>query len=315
MVYLLSKHLQLVQNSEQEVYMNVILQWFNDVLAVFRTIQVKDFVDIIAISFIIFSLFKLIRETRAEQLLKGVVMLLAVYTLAVVFQLTMLARLMKMLFEFSVLIIAIIFQPEIRKALEKMGQTNFGKRYFSFILKKGKTDEEVKAIHKSIVDVADASALFSRSRTGALIVFEREVKLSDIAATGTILNSEPSVALLGNIFFNKAPLHDGATIIRDGKIYASGCILPLTSNKNIDINLGTRHRASLGITEVSDAVVVVVSEETGSISVAFNGVLYRDLDRENLVDKLEGLLIDDTKVYVKTSSKFSLRRKENKDEK
>ncbi len=295
--------------------MNVITQLFNDVMAVFRTIQFKDFVDIIAITFVIFSLFKLIRETRAEQLLKGVLMLLLIYFLASIFNLTMLSRLMRLLFEFSVLIIAIIFQPEIRKALERMGQSNFGRKYFSFILKKGKTDEEVKAIRNSIVDVSDACVLFSSSRTGALIVFEREVKLSDIADTGTILNSEPSVALLGNIFFNKAPLHDGAAIIRDGKIYAAGCILPLTSNKNIDINLGTRHRASLGMSEVSDAVIVVVSEETGSISIAVNGVLYRDFTRETLVDKLEDLLIDDTKVYVKSTSKFSLKRKENKDAK
>lgn len=295
--------------------MNVITQLFNDVMAVFRTIQFKDFVDIIAITFVIFSLFKLIRETRAEQLLKGVLMLLLIYFLASIFNLTMLSRLMRLLFEFSVLIIAIIFQPEIRKALERMGQSNFGRKYFSFILKKGKTDEEVKAIRNSIVDVSDSCVLFSSSRTGALIVFEREVKLSDIADTGTILNSEPSVALLGNIFFNKAPLHDGAAIIRDGKIYAAGCILPLTSNKNIDINLGTRHRASLGMSEVSDAVIVVVSEETGSISIAVNGVLYRDFTRETLVDKLEDLLIDDTKVYVKSTSKFSLKRKENKDAK
>lgn len=295
--------------------MHLVLQWLNDVLAVFRTIQIKDIVDIIAISFIIFSLFKLVRETRAEQLLKGVVVLLAVYFLSSIFELTMMASLMRLLFEFSVLIFAIVFQPEIRKALERIGQSNFTKKYFSFILKNGKTDQEVRAIKSSIIHVADVATLFSSSKTGALIVFERGVMLSDIADSGTVLNSEPSVALLGNIFFNKAPLHDGATIIRNGKIYAAGCILPLTGNKSIDINLGTRHRAALGISEVSDAAVVVVSEETGNISVAVNGRLLRGFDRESLVAELEDLLIDDTKVYVKNSSKFSLRRKENKDEK
>ncbi len=293
--------------------MNFLLQLMNDILAVFRTIQFKDFVDIIAITFIIFSLFKLVRETRAEQLLKGVVVLLAVYLISTIFGLTMMSSLMRLLFEFSVLIIAIIFQPEIRKALERIGRTNLGKRYLMFF-KNSKSDEEVVAIRRSIVCVSDAATIFSSSKTGALIVFERNVKLSDIADTGTILNSDPSVALFGNIFFNKAPLHDGATIIRDGKIYASGCILPLTNNKGVDINLGTRHRAALGLSEVSDAAVLVVSEETGNISLAVNGILYRDFTRETLISKLEELLIDDnTKVYVKNSSKFSLKRKENKD--
>ncbi len=286
----------------------------NDILAVFRTIQFKDIVDIVAITFIIFSLFKLVKETRAEQLLKGVIILLAVYLLSSVFGLTMMSSLMRLLFEFSVLIIAIIFQPEIRKALERIGQTNLGRRYIKFFFKSGKTDEEVDAIRRSIVHASDAANIFSGSKTGALIVFERNIKLSDIADTGTILDSNPSVALFGNIFFNKAPLHDGATIIRDGRIYASGCILPLTSNKGVDINLGTRHRAALGLSEISDAAILVVSEETGNISLAVNGVLYRDYTRETLIAKLEDLLIyDNTRVYVKNSSKFSLKRKENKD--
>ncbi|MCH5298253.1 MAG: diadenylate cyclase CdaA [Ruminococcus sp.] len=295
--------------------MNVLVELFNDIISVFRTIQVKDIIDIIAISFIIFSLFKLVRETRAEQLLKGVLVLLVVYILSSTFGLTMMTTLTRLFFEFSVLIIAIIFQPEIRKALERIGQSSYVRKYFGFLFKTKKSDEEVRTIKRCIVHVADAATLFSSSRTGALIVFERNVKLSDIAASGTVLNSDPSVALLGNIFFNKAPLHDGATIIRDGKILASGCILPLTDYKKVDINLGTRHRAAIGISEVSDAAVVVVSEETGSISVAVNGKLRRDLNRESLIADLENLMVDDTKVYVKNSSKFSLKRKENNDEK
>lgn len=294
--------------------MQILNELFNNIIAVFRTIQIKDIIDILAVSFIIFSLFKLVRETRAEQLLKGVVFLLAVYLLSTVFGLTMMTNLLRVLFEFSVLFIAIIFQPEIRKALERIGQSNFGHRYFSFLFNKSKTDEEIKAIRRSIICVADVCTVFSSSKTGALIVFERDVKLSDIADTGTMLDSEPSVALLGNIFFNKAPLHDGATIIRNGKIYAAGCILPLTDNKRVDINLGTRHRAALGMSEVSDAVIVIVSEETGNISVAVNGNLKRDFNRETLIAHLENNLIDDTKVYVKNSSRFSSKRKEKKDE-
>ena len=294
--------------------MHVLTELFNNILAVFRTIQVKDFIDIIAITFIIFSLFKLVRETRAEQLLKGVVVLIAVYLISIIFKLTMMENLMRLLFEFSVLIIAIIFQPEIRKALERIGQNNIGRNFLSFIFYKGKSDDEIRAIKKAIISVADVATVFSSSKTGALIVFERDVKLSDIADSGTILNSEPSVALLGNIFFNKAPLHDGATIIRNGKIYAAGCILPLTDNKKVDINLGTRHRAALGMSEISDAVVVVVSEETGNISTVVNGKMKRDFDRESLIAFLENALVDDTKIYVKKSSRFSSKRKENEDE-
>ena len=292
----------------------MIAEWFNSILSVFKTIQINDVIDILVVAVIVFSIFRLVRQTRAEQLLKGVVILLAIYIVSILLGLRMMTGLMRLLFEFSVLIIAIVFQPELRKALERLGKTGFWK-YFN-IIKNGKNSDESEAINKSIVAVADTATLFSSSKTGALIVFEREVKLSDIAATGTIVNSDPSVALLGNIFFNKAPLHDGAAIIRDGRVYAAGCILPLTEkNKEIDINLGTRHRAAIGMSEVSDAVVVVISEETGSISVAVNGVLKRDFDRETLVSFLQSTLLDDTKVYIKKSSLFSSKRKENDDEK
>lgn len=295
--------------------MSAVVNYFNDVLAVFNTIQLKDIIDIITIALLIFGGFKIVQETRAASLLKGVVFLLAIYFIASIFDLTMLVSVMRVLFEFTVIIIVVVFQPEIRKALEKLGHRKFTKKYFSFLFKSEVDDEEIKLVNKSIIDVADVATLFSRSKTGALIVFEKDVMLSDIADSGTILNGDSSVALLGNIFFNKAPLHDGATIIRKGKIYASGCILPLTDNKKIDINLGTRHRAGLGISELSDCVVVIVSEETGNISVAVNGNLYGGFRRDTLISKLEELLIDDTKVYVKDSSVFSLRRKENKGEK
>ena len=205
----------------------------------------------------------------------------------------MLSSLLQTFFEASVIIIVIIFQPELRKLLEQMGRNNTYKKYIKIFSKHRKSDEWKKAVKKSIVDAADTSLLFSRSRTGALLVFEREIMLSDIASTGTIIDAETSVALFGNIFFNKAPLHDGASIIRDGKLYAAGCILPLTDNKNVDINLGTRHRAALGISEQSDAVVLVVSEETGIISLAVNGVLLRDFTRDSLIDKLEEFLLED----------------------
>ena len=269
------------------------MEVINNIFSIFRTIQIRDIVDILAIAILIFGLFKLIRETRAVQLLKGILLLLIVYFIASLFGLTMLSSLLQTFFEASVVIIVIIFQPELRKLLEQMGRNNTYKKYIKIFSKHRKSDEWKKAVKKSIVDAADTSRLFSRSKTGALLVFEREIMLSDIASTGTVIDAETSVALFGNIFFNKAPLHDGASIIRDGKLYAAGCILPLTDNKNVDINLGTRHRAALGISEQSDAVVLVVSEETGIISLAINGVLLRDFTRDSLIDKLEEFLLED----------------------
>ena len=269
------------------------MEIFNSILSIIKTIQLRDIVDILAIALLIFGLFKLIQETRAVQLLKGVIMLLVVSFLSSLFGLVMLSSLLRTFFEAAVVVIAIIFQPEIRKALEQMGRNNTYKKYIKIFTKHHKGDEWKKAVEKSIVDAADTAVLFSRSKTGALLVFERETMLSDIAATGTIIDAETSVALFGNIFFNKAPLHDGASIIRDGKLFAAGCILPLTSNLNVDINLGTRHRAGLGISEQSDAVVLIVSEETGVISLAVNGILLREFTREELIKKLEQFLIYD----------------------
>lgn len=220
-------------------------------------------------------------------------MLMLIYLVSSLFGLVMLSSLLRTFFEAAVVVIAIIFQPEIRKALEQMGRNNTYKKYIKVFTKHRNDDEWKKAVQKSIVDAADTAVLFSRSKTGALLVFEREIRLSDIASTGTVIDAETSVALFGNIFFNKAPLHDGASIIRNGKLFAAGCILPLTDNKNVDINLGTRHRAALGISEQSDAVVLVVSEETGVISLAVKGILLRDFTRDDLIDKLEMFLLEE----------------------
>ncbi len=267
------------------------MEFFENIGSILRTIQIRDVIDILAIALLIFGIFRLIRETRAIQLLKGILLLLIVYFIASTFNFVMLSSLLRLFFEASVVIIAIIFQPEIRKALEQMGRNKTWRRYLSIFTKPKKSDEWENSVKKAIVDAADTSVIFSRSRTGALIVFERETMLSDIAATGTVVNAETSVALFGNIFFNKAPLHDGASIIRDGKLHAAGCILPLTDNPNVDINLGTRHRAALGISELSDAVVLVVSEETGVVSLAIGGSLERNFNREKLIKRLNELLL------------------------
>ncbi len=292
--------------------MSAISSWFQSLISIFNTIQIKDIIDIAIITLLIFSLFQLVRQTRAEQLLKGVLLLLVLYAFSSFFQLTMLTSLLRTFFQSAVIIVAIIFQPEIRKALEQLGRNKIAKKYLGFLSSHTKTEKETLAVRKAITDFSDAALIFSKSKTGALVVFERQTMLEDIASSGTILNSDTSVALFGNIFFNKAPLHDGATIIRNGKIYASGCILPLTDNKSVDINLGTRHRAALGMSEQSDAVVAIVSEETGVISLAIDGHLQRDFTKESLTETLEVLLLDEEQSKETFRSLF--KRKEKKDD-
>ena len=272
--------------------MEIILLWFRSLFAVIKTFELKDAVDILCVTFIIYILIKFIRDTKAVQLLKGAVTLLIVYMLASFFNLTMLSALLRMFVEFGVLIILIIFQPEIRNGLEKLGRNRFSKTIGLGIANPSSDDDIIATEKKCIDDVVAISNKFSNEKTGALIVFEQETKLREIIDTGTILDARPSVSLFSNMFFNKAPLHDGAVIIREGRIYSAGCILPLTSRNNeVDVNLGTRHRAALGMSENSDAVVVVVSEETGSISLVHKGRLKKMEDSEELREKLAELIL------------------------
>lgn len=296
--------------------MGFLSAWFDNLFAIIKTFQIMDFVDILCITFVIFGIFKLVRETRAEQLLKGIIVLVIVYYLSYVLKLTMFTALLKNFFEFGVIIIFIIFQPEIRKALEQIGRSNIAKRLKFGVSQSNKEDELIAAQRKAIEAVASAAMFFHTSKTGALIVFECATKLGDIIDTGTIIDAQPSVSIIGNLFFNKAPLHDGAVIIREGKIYAAGCILPLTKNENIDSELGTRHRAALGMSEESDAAIVVVSEETGSISFAYKGKITRGLTREMLVEKLNHYVLPVEKTdLVELIPVFSAKRKEKKHEK
>lgn len=260
----------------------------NTIWATLRTFQFKDAIDILVISLLLFYLLRLFRQSRSGQLIKGVVVLLVAYALSAIFDLTMINYILRALFEFAVIIIVVVFQPELRQALERLGRNKTLKNIMN---PSGKGQTNTKIIMKAISDVTDVCSLFSSSRTGALIVFERETNLTEIARTGTELNSDSSVALLGNIFFNKAPLHDGACIIREGRILSAGCILPLTRQYDISDSLGTRHRAAIGMSEESDAVVVVVSEETGTISIALEGKLIRDLDHSSLSEKLTSLVL------------------------
>ena len=294
--------------------MEAIKEFFFSFIAVMKTFQFKDLIDIALVAFIIYNLTKLIRETRAVQLVKGIAILLFVYGISFVFNFLMLGSLLKNFFEFSVIVIFIVFQPEIRRLLEQIGRSNISGKTFRMVSTDRATDDE-KAMRKKMLNSAvDAAPLFSPPKTGALIVFEGRTKLGEIIDTGTVVDAVPSVALIGNIFFNKAPLHDGAMIVRDGVVYAAGCVLPLTANNELESYLGTRHRAAVGITEVSDAVALVVSEETGAISIAHNGNLTRDYSRETLRKKLEELLYMDTSEKDDKKRRLPFLRRKDKDE-
>lgn len=296
--------------SRKETFMENIMSTF---WATLKTFQFKDSVDIIIISLILYYLFRLFRQSRAGQLIKGVVVLLIAFAIARMAQLTMVSYILTSVFQFAVIIFVVVFQPELRQGLERLGRSN---KTLKNIVNTTVQSQSTEAMElKAIGDVADTCAVFSKSRTGALIVFERESLLSEIAGSGTTLNSDVSPALLGNIFFNKAPLHDGACIIRDGKILAAGCILPLTSSLNVSQSLGTRHRAAIGMSEEYDAVVVVVSEETGTISVATNGLLSRGFNRNTLYEKLVELIIPNDKDRSNLFSVIFKSRKEKNNEK
>ena len=267
-----------------------IASWWEWMVSIAMNFQFKDAVDIIIVAFLIYGGVKLVRETRAGQLVKGLFLLVILFIISSYFNLVMVSRVLAYFFQFAFVAILIVFQPEIRKALEQVGRNNVGQSIAAVVTGRDRSYDRAQ-IRKAINAVVDGVGILQQLKMGALIVFERKTKLGDIIETGTQINCEPSGQIVGNIFFNKAPLHDGAMIIRDGMIHAAGCILPLTKNTSVSAELGTRHRAALGVSEESDAVVVVVSEETGQISVAVNGVLARRFTRDTLRDVLEGYLI------------------------
>lgn len=245
---------------------------------VFSGIGVTDIIDILIVAFVVYKLLGLIKQTRAEQLLKGVLLLVVATFISDVLELHTINWLLTGTLAIGAVAILIVFQPELRRALEYMGRSKFVKAPF------GQMDKEKgKYITSQIVKSVEN---FSKDRTGALIVFEKETSLMDIIETGTVVDAEISEQLIGNIFYEGAPLHDGAVIIRRDRLHAAGCVLPLTQDNNISKELGTRHRAGIGITENSDAFVIIVSEETGIISTASEGKLSRFLDIKTVEKEL-----------------------------
>ncbi|WP_298030592.1 diadenylate cyclase CdaA [uncultured Dysosmobacter sp.] len=247
------------------------------------SLQITDIVDIAIMIFVLYKLLTLVRSTKAANLLKGLLFFLAMLVLSNAFHLNGINYLMSRMVNVGILALIILFQPEIRRVLEQMGS----KRIIALF-----THTEVSsAVEQTISQTVLACEDMSRTRTGALIVFEREMLLDDLVQSGTVLDASVSSELLKNIFFVKAPMHDGAVIIRNGRILGAGCMLPLSNNVNLSRDLGMRHRAGIGMSEHSDAVVVIVSEETGSISVAVGGMLKRHLKPETLENLLRNELL------------------------
>ena len=267
---------------------------YDYVLQFISMIRLNDIIDILLVAYILYKGAKLVKETRAEQLVKGIVVLILATQLSGLLHFNSLNFILKNTMQVGVVALLVVFQPEFRRALEKVGRTSIGSVFNS--------DEA--ATEKMINEVAGAVDILSKERIGALIVFERETKIGDIIRTGTEIDALCSAELLINIFIPNTPLHDGAVVVRAGKLKAAACLLPLTQNENLSKELGTRHRAAIGITESSDSVVAVVSEETGKISFAKDGSLTRNLTSDTLAKALRKALTDES-TAAQTKSKFS----------
>ena len=238
-----------------------------------KNISIWSVLDILVVAFIFYKGYMLVKETRAEQLLKGIFLIIALFPISYLLKLDMLYFILNKTITIGVLAVVIIFQPEIRRALEHIGRSTFEDIHNS---------QTIEERTKVITEIVNAMSNLAETKTGALVAIEQGTGLGDVFESGTILDAEVSANLLENIFVVNTPLHDGATIIKNGRIYAAGCVLPLTNNNSINKKLGTRHRAAIGLSENSDALVIVVSEETGVISLAVNGRLTRNYDKEKL---------------------------------
>lgn len=274
----------------------------NAIWNMFNRPKFIDFLDILMVAIIVYQIILLLKETRASALIKGIIILLIAWLASDILGLTSLNWLLLTVINNGVLVLIILFQPELRKILEQLGRGAFRD-----ITKRVETESNIFIIEQ----IVNATLNLSRRRVGALIVFEQSIGIKDVVETGTSLDSEISSQLLENIFEPNTPLHDGAVVIRGNRIMAAACILSLTQNNKLSQELGTRHRAAIGITETSDAISLIVSEETGTISMAENGKLRRHLDRNDLYNGLEKIYSKKEDSIFKTTFKKIFKRKKN----
>lgn len=276
-------------------FFNSLHSLLHNILAVFADFHFNDFLDILLVAVLLYNGIRLVRQTRSMQLIKGLIVLLLVYGGVSVLKMNASGFLFNELFRNVILVLIVVFQPEIRHVIESMGRSRFRGGLFGLRASNEKiryneeTAETIEAVCRACAEMSDR-------KIGVLLVFEKQTPLAEIIQTGTIVDARVSEELLGNVFYPKAPLHDGAAVIRDNRLCAAGCILPLTQHHNaVSSALGTRHRAAIGMSEQSDAVMVVVSEENGNISVAKEGRLRRDISAGDLREALgQELLLAET---------------------
>lgn len=276
---------------------------FQKMWALVGSVEWYDIVDIILVAFVLYYCIKLVRQTRAFHLVKGIVFMAIIFFIVSALNMSAASYLFSRIFSDIVIVLLLLFQPEIRQMVESVGRGDI-KRYLKFIFRS--KDEANDEIQNAISNISKAVANMSEKRVGALIVIEGSVLIEDVIASGAKVDSAVSTPIIENIFFPKAPLHDGAMVIRDNRIHSAGCILPLTQSE-LSLELGTRHRAAVGMSEHSDAMVIVVSEETGKISVAQSGELVRNVSLGELLASLTDFLISDDE--EKTRNKIIRRRK------
>lgn len=270
--------------------MDVISGFFDKITGAFMSFNFgSDLLDILLVALVIYETIKFIKGSRSFQLLKGIAFLGIIFLIVKLLNMEASEYLLSVVFENALIILVVLFSPEIRKILEKFGRQSIKELSFFGLKNSAELEKNVKDM---INGFCKASIDMSETKTGALVVFERKAPLKDIVASGTMLDAVSSPELFNGIFFKNSALHDGAVVVRDGRIYAAGCILPLTQNPTLASELGTRHRAAIGISEQSDAVVVVISEETGYVSVAINGRLQRGVENGALREILLRELIE-----------------------
>ena len=257
-------------------------------------ITINDIIDIAIVAYIFYKIFMFIKDTRAEQVFKGIILLLLATSLSEAFKLHTLNWILLRTLDLGFIAALIIFQPELRAGLEHIGRTNF-----NIFLKSNNVSDD--NLNTTIEEIVEALYSLSRQKIGALIIMERQTKIGEIINTGTSVDGEVSRQLLINIFIPNTPLHDGAVVIRESKIKAAACFLPLTESKDLSKDLGTRHRAAVGVSEVSDCISLIVSEETGDVSIAKSGKLYRNVSKERMINILKNNLrvITDEKSFFK----------------
>lgn len=261
-------------------YLKTYFDWFY-----IPRVTVTDVLEILLIAFIVYYIMDWFKKTRAWTLIKGILVLLLFTAIALVFQFNTIIWIVKNTISVGVIAVIIIFQPEFRRALEQLGRKNFIVSLFS-----SDEDKKMNRVNKKLLnEISKAVFAMSEVKTGALIVLEQEVRLGDYERTGISIDGEVSSQLLLNIFEHNTPLHDGAVLIRDNRIASATCYLPLSDNLDISKALGTRHRAAIGVSEVSDSITIIVSEETGAVSIAHNGQIFRNLSKDNFTEKIEGL--------------------------